>query len=335
VKHANIAIFIPHLGCGQSCSFCNQNVISGKLKAPTKEEVSGIIGDAISQNKNINRQNTEIAFFGGSFTAISPNYMLDLLTVAKKFIDSGQVKGIRISTRPDCINDDNLKLLKEYGVTSIEIGCQSLNDYVLRANLRGHTERDATNSAKKIKEYGFNLGLQMMVGLYKSSEETEIYTAKKFVELKPDTVRIYPTIIMPDTLLKELYDKREYEPLTLDRAVDISSKVLKIFYENGINVIKVGLHSDTSMENGYIVGPYHPAFRELCESRIYLNEMKKLLKCKSKGNYTFVVDKTLISKIIGQNRRNIIELQKDGYTVKILDKSRNIIFDDKTLIMGV
>lgn len=335
MKYANIAIFIPHLGCGQSCSFCNQNIISGTINAPTKDEVFKVIKTAIDENKNINNKNTEIAFFGGSFTAINKEYMIELLTVAKFFIDKKKVKGIRISTRPDCIDVEVLKLLKYYGVTSIELGCQSLNDYVLLKNLRGHTEKDCVFSAKLIKEYGFSLGLQMMVGLYGSSYNDEINTANKIKKLKPDTVRVYPTIVMPRTLLNELYLKGEYKPLTLDEAVNVTSEVLGVFYDDNINVIKVGLHSDSSMEKGYITGPYHPSFRELCESKIYLKKMYSLLKNSKKGEYIFLVDCFLISKYVGQHKSNIKELEKYGYIVKIIDKDKRDNIKSKAIIMEV
>lgn len=318
MKKANISIFIPHLGCGKSCSFCNQNVISGQIKIPTIQEVRDTIKKSIENNPDINCNNTEIAFFGGSFTAINKKYMLDLLKVSKEFIDKKQVYGIRISTRPDCINEDILLLLKSYGVTSIELGCQSFDEEVLKENLRGHTSKDAITSSELIKEHGFSLGLQMMIGLYKDTYEKCIYTANEFVKLKPDTVRIYPTIIMPDTLLHKLYLEKKYDTFSLEEAINTTCDILEIFNNNNINVIKVGLHSDISMTQNYITGPYHPAFRELCESRIFYKKIYKEIKNKKKSEYTIFVNIKDISKVIGQNKCNIELFKKDGYFLKVV-----------------
>ena len=169
--HNNISIFIPHIGCPNQCSFCNQKSITGITTAPTPEEVTEICVNAFNQIND--KSNTEIAFFGGSFTAIDRNYMISLLECVQQFIGIDRFKGVRISTRPDCIDFKILQLLKKYNVTSIELGTQSMFDEVLKANDRGHTVNNIKNAAKLIKEFDFELGMQMMVGLYKSTPELD------------------------------------------------------------------------------------------------------------------------------------------------------------------
>ena len=202
MKHSNIAIFVPHAGCPHKCSFCDQRTISGAQHSPTGQEVTAVCAQAAEEMKEPG--NAEIAFFGGSFTAIDRGYMLELLKAAHPFVQEGKVKGIRISTRPDCITPEILDILKQYGVTAIELGAQSMVDEVLEANERGHCASDAVNASALIRLYGFELGLQMMTGLYKSSPERDMETMRRIIGISPDTVRIYPTVVLKGTALAEI-----------------------------------------------------------------------------------------------------------------------------------
>lgn len=316
-RHSNIAVFVPHIGCPNMCSFCDQRHITGKSSAPTTSDVIKSVKTAIS-SKNYHPENTEIAFFGGSFTAINRNYMLSLLSTANEFVKQGQVMGIRISTRPDAVDEEILELLKSYGVTSIELGAQSMDDEVLSKNNRGHTVKDIENASNLIKKHGFSLGLQMMTGLYGDTDEKTLKTAKKIIELQPQTVRIYPTIVLKDTTLAALFDDGHYKPQTLEEAVDCCVKLLELFDNAGIDVIRLGLHSiDT---NAFVAGPWHPALSELCFSKIFLSKAVKILG--DKGNYTLFVSPENVSKMIGQNKRNLEYLRKLGFNCKVVADSR-------------
>ena len=312
VKHSNISIFVPHIGCPNKCSFCNQRYITGTFYAPSSDDVKSAVLTA-KNSPNFNPKTTEIAFFGGSFTAINRNYMIHLLETAAQFVEDGTVFGIRISTRPDSINEEILTLLKKYHVTAIELGAQSLDNRVLKKNNRGHTADDVVNSAKLIKSLGFELGLQMMTGLYGDNEKSVIKTAKKCIDLKPDTMRIYPTIVLKDTYLAALYADNIYKPQDLPEAVDLAAKLYEMFTENGIKVIRLGLHSIE--KNAFIAGPWHPAFSELCLSEIMLSKALKILK--EKGEYTIFVNKSDVSKMIGQKKSNIIHLKSLGFNCNV------------------
>ncbi len=318
MKHANISLFVPHMGCPHQCSFCNQKTISGSAKELTPQEVTNTLIKAAEDS--LNPETTEIAFFGGSFTAIERDYMISLLESAKPFLDKGLFKGIRISTRPDAIDREILRILKEYKVTAIELGAQSTDGDVLSLNRRGHTKADIINASYLIKEQGFSLGLQMMTGLLGDTDEKSLKTAEDIIVLKPDTVRIYPTITLEGTYLGELYKNGEYKPQSLQSAVSLCGKLLKRFYDEDIKVIRLGLHSGGNVEAGYLAGPYHPAFGELCEGEIYLNEAKKLLKAKNKGEYTLFVNHKEISKMTGQKGRNKKALADMGYLVSVKGK---------------
>ena len=322
MKHSNISLFVPHAGCPNQCSFCNQKTISGSAKELTKEEVRETL--EFARNSNLSSENTEIAFFGGSFTAIDRDYMISLLEETKPFIDNGLFSGIRISTRPDAIDEEVLEILKQYKVTAIELGAQSTNDEVLLRNKRGHTREDIVNASLLIKKYGFSLGLQMMTGLYKSTRSRDIETARDLINLKPDTVRIYPTIVLENTHLAELLSIGEYKSPSLEDTISLCAELLEMFYENNIKVIRLGLHSGGNVEEGFLSGPYHPAFRELCESEIYLkNIRKKLFEIyKNETNSVFrsvtiYVNEKEISKSTGQKGKNKEILLGDGFSVTI------------------
>ena len=316
LAHSNISIFVPHIGCPNKCSFCDQRHITGVCKAPREKDVAKAVNAALT-GRRFNPETAEIAFFGGSFTAINRNYMTDLLRAASGFVENGTVKGIRISTRPDAINAEVLDLLKKYHVTSIELGAQSMNDHVLRMNNRGHTSGDVVSSSALIREYGFELGLQMMTGLYGDTDLSAVRTAEKLIALKPETVRIYPTVVLKDTDLAALYADNIYKPQTLDGAVALASRLYKMFTDSNIRVIRLGLHSIE--EKAYIAGPWHPAFSELCQSQIMLSGV--LSELREKGRYIIKVPPSGVSKMTGQKRKNLVFLKSRGYECRVAPDS--------------
>lgn len=312
MSHSNISIFVPHKGCPNDCSFCNQRAISGQMTSATPEDVEDAVETAIKYK--VPPKNTEIAFFGGSFTAIEREDMLSLLTAAKHFLDIYKFKGIRISTRPDCINTDILETLKNYGVTAIELGAQSMSDEILSANRRGHTAEDVRKASKLIKEYDFELGFQIMTGLYKSDFQKDEQTALEIIKLRPDTVRIYPTVVLKNTHLGYLQEMGEYIAPTAEESAPFCARLLQLFEKEGIKVIKLGLHSSETVESDMIGGAYHPAFRELCEGEIYLTKILEKLSTKDKNQqYVIYVNKKVLSKAKGQQKRNEKALKNQGF----------------------
>ena len=318
MKHINISLFVPHMGCPNSCIFCNQKTISGKCSCLKEEDI--ISACEIASRGEYSKENSEIAFFGGSFTAIEREQMIKYLETAKPYLESF-FGGIRISTRPDAIDEEILGILKHYGVTAIELGSQSMSDKVLSANERGHTASDTEKASVLIKSHGFSLGLQMMTGLYKSDYETDIYTAERLIELKPDTVRIYPTVVLEGTKLCELFRKGEYNPPSLEDSVSLCAKLLRRFHENDIRVIRTGLHSGSGVEEGFVAGVYHPAFRELCEGRIYRDIIEEKLSSLPEGTYTVAVAKGEVSKAVGHKKENTAYFSGSGKNIKVTEDS--------------
>ncbi len=310
MKKGNISIFVPHQGCPCACSFCNQKTITGQNELPTADDVRNAVDTALRKKE----YEYEIAFFGGSFTAIDREYMLELLEAAYPYVKSGQVKGIRISTRPDCIDHEVLDILKKYSVTSIELGAQSMDDEVLEANRRGHTAQDICNASELIKEYGFELGLQMMTGLYKDTAEKSIETAKKIIELAPSTVRIYPTVVLKGTYLAELYLKEEYFPLNADDSAELCAILVPMFENAGIKIIRLGLHSSRDIKENMLAGGFHDSFGELVKSHIMVNKILEL----PPADYQVYVNPRSVSKLKGNKKSNIYLLIERGYNIKII-----------------
>ncbi len=264
----------------------------------------------------------QIAFFGGSFTAIPREDMVRLLKAAVPYVKSGDFSGVRVSTRPDAIDREVLELLKTHGVTAVELGAQSMDDAVLRACRRGHTAKQVTEAAGLVREAGLSLGLQMMTGLPGDTDEGALHTARALAALRPDEVRVYPTLVIEGSPLADEYRAGTYVPQTLDKAVALCVRLLTFFEEErGIPVIRLGLHAEEDMMRHCIAGPWHPAFRELCESRIFRQKAEIILKQANKTECVLAVNPACVSRMVGHRRENLTAFMKNGYTVKVVADS--------------
>ena len=320
-----IPIFVPHLGCPNNCTFCNQKSISGQMKNVTGKEVKETIEKFLKSFKN-NDIEKEIAFFGGSFTGIEKNIQEELLSVAYEYVKNGTVSGIRVSTRPDYIDKEKLKLLKQYGVKTIELGVQSTNDYILKKCKRGHTFEDVKNASKLIRKFGFTLGHQMMIGLPESTRLDELNTAKDLAKLKPKIIRLYPVLVIKNTELEEEYKNGEYEPVTVNQAVEICKELLYFFEKKKIKVIRIGLQNTDlisnpeNVESEVVAGPYHEAFGQLVEDSIWydkiLNEIKKFNTKVIEAQIE--VNPANVNNVVGHKRGNIKKLKETIDTYKKL-----------------
>lgn len=337
-KQYVIPIFVPHLGCPNDCIFCNQKSISGQKSNMTKEKAKEIIENYL---KSIDKENAqiEIAFFGGSFTAIEEERQEELLQVASEFVKSGKVESIRVSTRPDAIDKKILKRLKKYKVKTIELGVQSSNNYILKRINRGHTFEDVKKAAKLIRWNGFRLGVQMMVGLPESTTIDEINTAKELIKLKPKMVRIYPVLVIKNTPLEKELEKGTYKPLTVVQAVEVCKEIVRLFHDKNIDIIRIGLQptdeiSEPGSEKSEVVaGPYHPAFRQLVESAMWYDAIVgkiKRLNVKVK-EVEVTVNPVDANNVIGHKKENVKNL-KDLYDVNLVLKQDSKIKQGKSKI---
>jgi histone acetyltransferase (RNA polymerase elongator complex component) len=308
-----IPVFVPHIGCPNDCVFCNQKKITGMgTVAASGQYVKDIVEE---YRKTINEDTyTELAFFGGSFTAIDISLQEELLAAGKYYKDMGVVDSIRCSTRPDAITDDILKLQKKYGMDIIELGIQSLDDEVLKKSNRGHNRNDSINASMLIKKHGFVLGHQIMPGLPGSTRQKDLRTCLDSIAMGPDMVRIYPTLTIKDTELLNMYEEGTYKPLTLEEAVDISAVIYSHYAMNNINVIRIGLQNSDSIneEEDVAAGPFHPAFRQLVEEKLYLSSLIKVLKNEDIKDKHIIIqaDDKIISFLAGQKKSNINKLME-------------------------
>ncbi len=309
MRHINIPIFIPHLGCPNQCVFCNQRTISG-VQSFELSSVKRTIEDSLSTISP--EDEVEIAFFGGSFTGIDRTLMCQLLEIAYEYVKTGAVSSIRCSTRPDYINTEILDILSKYGVKVIELGLQSTDEAVLLKTKRGHSFLDEARACELIVSYGFTLIGQMMIGLPGSTLESEIKTAEFIINSGASGARIYPTVVFHSTELCEMARCGEYTPLSLTDAVVRSATVMKRFVEAGVEVIRVGLCSseNLSQDTTYFAGPNHPALGELVENELYYEIIKKKLEDTELLGDTPVISvpRGSLSKAIGHKKKNRLRL---------------------------
>ena len=305
-----IPAFIPHAGCPHDCVFCNQKKIAGRLVPPKGNEIFDIIENALQYSG----ESPEVAFYGGSFTAIERSLMLEYLSAAKHFIDEGRLSSIRLSTRPDCIDEEKLCVLKDYGVKTIELGTQSMCEDVLKISGRGHTAEDSENAANLIKKYGFKLILQMMTHLPGSDDEKDIYTAKKIASLSPDGVRVYPTVVVRDTALETLWRAGKYKPATPEEAARLGGEILEIFEEKNIPVIRFGLNPTDDLSDGEaLCGAYHPALGEMAMSERFLRLCRTEIERAGYhgGTIHIFVNPKRVSVMSGQKKCNKMRLMRE------------------------
>ena len=334
-KEYIIPIFIPFLGCPHDCAFCNQVKITNYKDNINKENTIRQINQYLSyfpKNENLK----EIAFFGGSFTGLDKKVMISYLEIALNYKKKGIIDRIRLSTRPDYINNSILDILKKYEVDVIELGIQSLDNEILNANERGHSKEDSIRASKLIKDYGFKLGHQIMPGLYKDSFDKAIKTGLESIKMNPDMVRIYPTLVIKDTKLEKLYKAGLYKPLSLDEAIEISSRLYMIYSYKKIPVIRIGLQPTENIneKKDVIAGPFHPSIRQLVETNIHKIYLEELInKYGLKNKIKIHISNREISIIAGNKKANKNYFYKKyGLIINFENDENNFIeYEDKKI----
>lgn len=329
-KHAIIPIFISHQGCPHNCIFCNQKKITARDGNVTPDDARRIIEEWLTTLDNV--ETVEVSFFGGSFTAIPIEDQTNFMKVAKEYKDKGLIDKIHMSTRPDFITPEILDNLKIYGADVIELGVQSFDEEVLRLSERGHDANSVYEASKLIKDYGFTLGIQLMVGLPGDSMEKCIYSANETVKIKPDIARIYPTIVIKDTPLYDLYAAGKYTPLSENEAVKRSKAIYEILDDNGINIIRVGLKSSEIMADEM---SFHPAFRQLVEGEIARERIEKQINHFSEGIFLIKANSHSFNNISGHNARNRKYFCEKYPEIKMSFEVDNNLKDNEYLVIQI
>lgn len=302
MTYANVPIFVAHMGCPYQCVYCNQHTITGTDAEPSEEEVRKTIEDALATMGQ--KDEVEIAFFGGTFTLLPKDLQSRYLTIATEYVHQHKLAGIRLSTRPDGIDWHIIDFLSEYPVRTIELGVQSMDEHVLKASGRGHDIISVLRAVNQIKRYGFRLGLQMMLGLPDDSYDKCIYTAEKLASMKPDFVRVYPTLVLEDTPLEKMHQRGTYQAWELEEAIETAAGVTSIFMRHMIPIVRMGLYSnDADFIGKVIAGPYHPAFRELVMSRMIRKQIERSMDL-GETSLHIAVPAQDVSATIGHKREN-------------------------------
>ncbi|MCI1943881.1 elongator complex protein 3 [Clostridium luticellarii] len=303
-RHYIIPIFVPNEGCPHNCVFCNQSIITGNEQKVDADFVRRTVEEYL---KTIKRENStvEVSFFGGTFTAIPLGRQKELLKIAKEYKNRGDIDYIRLSTRPDYIDENILDNLKNYSVDIIELGIQSLDREVLIKSGRGHSFEDAEKASFLIKKYGFVLGHQIMLGLPRDSFQKDIKTVKESIGMGPDIYRLYPALVIRETAMEIMYKKGIYRPYSLSEAVDICKILYCILRAKGVKVIRIGLQPTEEINTGadVVAGPFHPAFRELVEGSIYNSIVEKIIPDFQKGDITVKINYRDLSKLYADRKR--------------------------------
>ncbi|MZG54104.1 MAG: radical SAM protein [Nitrospinae bacterium] len=322
-----VPVFIPHEGCPYRCAFCNQSKISGTQSKSDQEIVRNAIKEYLGAlERNSLPDVREVAFYGGSFTGLEIERQKYLFDAVRPWIDSGHIHLIRVSTHSLLVNERNISFLKDNHVRIVELGIQSTNNRVLDAVGRPcgmETVKEAVNS---IRKNGLGLGLQLMPGLPEDEESIFMQSVKDVIELEPDFVRIYPTLVIKNTQLYKMYEDGKYTPWSLDRMVGLVKEAMNEFKNANIPVIRVGLHADPSMLANLVAGPYHPSFRYLVDSLIARDKMTALIDRLETipDNITFKVPSREVSLYLGHKKDNIRNLKnKFGIEKIVIDHTAN------------
>jgi len=317
IRHYNIPIFIPELACPFQCIYCDQRKITGQSHFVNEQEIISTIDRFLETIPNTERS-IQLAFFGGTFTGLSIENQKLYLKLVQPYIASGQINGIRISTRPDYITEEILSLLKEYNVTNIELGAQSLVDSVLEKVHRGHTYNDVKIASEMIINRGFILGLQMMLGLPGDNFELSKITAQKIIDLKAQETRIYPTLVIKGTALELLLNKGKYTAMTNKDAVEQSAELFLQFQKNNVKVIRIGLYpSDDLLSEEVVAGPNMRHFKEKVMTHIWRNKLTQIVNVSNNNSDVIIyVPKSQINSANGFKATNKLFLQKHFKRVK-------------------
>jgi histone acetyltransferase (RNA polymerase elongator complex component) len=331
-----IPFFIIYQGCPNRCIYCNVHKTAGDFSGKITEETFRRTVQEYLNHPKRKGNGAEIAFYGGNFTGMAKDYQAELLGLASPFIEKGLVQGVRISTRPDSIDGESLGVMKRCGVTTVEIGAQSMVDEVLQLSNRGHGASDVSAAMGMLKERGFKTGIHLMAGLPGDSQSGFEYTIGETVALKPDMVRIHPTIVLADTGLAELFLNGTYQPLSMPRAIEMCKYALRKFEEAGIAVIRVGLQTTREMEieGSIVAGPHHPAFRSLVEESMFFDMASAMLTDRgiSGQEVIFSLSPKDVSCFLGRKNKNMQTL-KETFGLTKIDVSVDPVQERGTLAM--
>lgn len=304
-----LPIFLPHLGCRQHCLFCNQKATAHEIPPP--QAVGKFIETSLGHfSTHPEERERQVAFYGGSFTAMSEKDQISYLKAVQPFLSSGILNSIRLSTRPDALSEGTLTILKKYGVKTVEVGVQSMADEVLVLSKRGHTAEDSVTAIFRLQHWGFEVGVHFMIGLQGDTCDHFLCSVDRIIDLRPDFVRIHPTLVLKGALLEELWRDGKYTPLSLDEAIQwLKIGMLKI-EKASLSLARIGLQPSKELEEHLLAGPFHPALHQLVDSAIFYDMAEGLLQKHPEGSKpVFICHPKNLSGLKGQKNENLLKLK--------------------------
>jgi len=333
-----IPIFIPQLGCPHQCVFCRQETITGtKGRLPSKDHIRQEVRRFLHFGKRRSSL-TQIAFFGGNFLGLKRSSVRALLETARDLVQTGTVDSIRFSTRPDTVSEDRMDFLAAFPVSTVELGVQSMDDRVLHLAGRGHQAADTVAAARLLKKQGYQLGLQMMVGLPENSDDGAMETARRLAALQPDFVRIYPTLVLEGSLLADWVRSSRYRPMPLDHCVQLVKRLYLYFKANHISVIRMGLQASDGLDDSgnLLAGPYHPAFGHLVHAAIAFDAIASAIEKMTAPPKPLIITThpRMISRVQGLNKHNLSRLQQRFNLDQIILIQNEALATDRLLVSG-
>lgn len=325
--HYTIPLFLPEEACPNRCIFCNQFKITAKGTIPSLDEAESFIKQRLLQIPQ-NAENIQIAFFGGNFSGLDVNLQSAFLKIAQKFIDNDRVDSIRLSTRPDYINDSILENFSKYSVKNIELGAQSFDNKTLKILERGHTAEQTEKASILIKEFGFNLGLQMMVGLPEEDLNSAIFTANEIVRLKADETRIYPLLVIENTILEKMYNEGAYKPLSLSETIQVLLPLVKIFESNKVKILRIGLHPFDEKEKLSIIdGPYFESLSQMVYTELWFDKLKDVFEAESKSDISIYVSPNHLTNVVGYKQKNKLRSKNPNIKFRVDNSLKNMEYE--------
>ncbi|MBF0450299.1 MAG: radical SAM protein [Candidatus Magnetomorum sp.] len=304
-----IPIFLPQAGCSHKCVFCDQYAITGSRKArPDLQSVTETIHTFLTYNHRKHSE-VQLSFYGGNFLGLPENYLIQLLELAQSFVNQKQIDSIRFSTRPDTVTQNQLQLLKNYAIKTVELGVQSMDDHVLLLSQRGHKAIDSCRATECLKDSGYQIGHQLMIGLPGETEDSFYQSVTQVIRMRPDFVRLYPAVVLKGSLLADEYTSGRYHPLSLEKAVTLAKKSWILFHSHKIPVIRMGLHSQKDIEKNILAGPFHPAFGHMVHSERMFDRVTEKINRSHSNEITILANPEDMSPLIGIQQSNLKKLR--------------------------
>lgn len=269
-------IFLPYAGCPRRCIFCAQDRQTGLRPRPPETALREAAA-VLEQRAGRGLPAPELAFYGGTFTALPPEHVAVCLDVARRWRARGLCAGLRCSTRPDCVPFAMLDRLREAGFGCVELGVQSFDDAALKRGCRGYDAAAARAGCRAVRAAGLRLGVQLMPGMPGSTPRAFLEDVRQALELGADCLRFYPCLVLEGTELACLWRRGDFQPWPLALTLDTLARAYALAQAARVPVIRMGLAPEEGLKAAVLAGPEHPALGARVQARALLRRVARAL----------------------------------------------------------